>query len=1832
MSTSKKPLYKFISVLVTITFFISNISWAVPPEGGSYTPFDDNQQQSDYLSSEQLQEYADVKTSLIEKHNSEAPQPLSNEEEVIQYLYSLLAADVTANLSQLENNYDASVSGRQSVQAEYIELQNLLTSYYQEEQNARANIQNVDNQIAIYNSRISAIEEEKERVQGLISDIDSEIGTKEASMPSLIDTVGILQSDLTDLLVSLNGKETELGTAQNLLVAAQSEYDDALAVVHAELGDNFDVHSPDVEKVYDGEGNLTEVILPAEYQILPDIDQIELHVLDALLRYDDLEAAQNVVDQKEAERDQASTLYYDKQSELLSTCERAKLIEFDISVLNEIKDTRTAQYDDLVSASVGINNSITGLQDLRNDLEAQLLLSQEQIETEVPGIIDAINETGEILQSAIGREEEAKSLYEEALEAIKSSVDELIVSDEEVRSGILSALIGREEGETEQEYLQRIENMTDQEIDEYMFYAQDRLVLINGKIVDSEEVNRVIIRDILRENFKKIFGKEPGDNLLNVMRDIIFRVKIPAIRVFEVISRIENSKIEATEKDEKLEDEKDEKDAARSEIDQLLEAAIIEDMISDILGEENEDLLNRIVDRLTAQGLGPTLLNDTIGYLSSIPTGLVSCGAIALSGLFNSIGMDLSVAGITEEAVLTDVIEGSMKAGESGLNLSLFALKETAADHGLELYGQKIDPENIVNIEGPFVAHVNDNHYVLVKNIEEDRVAFFDPDPYRDNTSSLQEFSESFTGYALTLADTEGATSLEDSQMKEVLGAGWFSRAVSKVKSAVKSAVKKVSSAAKSVAKKVSSAAKSVASKVSSAAKSVASKAKSAVKSVASKVSSAAKSVSNKAKSTYNKAKSKVSETYNAAKDKVTEKCSEVKAEVTNWISETKEEVSNWISEKKGTVNSMIESGKEKVSAMWTTVKEKYAKAKETYENYKKEQAEKAKEKSNQEGEKSFINSLVDFLTIIPRVSATADIETTVAEDPSLSGDNVFGVQTYGVQDPQVCSIDNPEYMAYLEAFNNSLESSNLSSNNVKTVVIINEDNTATIYTIQLPPEAVQNNSEREVAYTAQGNADSIEKDQVTILDLRDQTVSVVSFETQKDSSFSPFIPVEGTSKGLSMAQLNLPSYITEQDLLNALPESIDQVHLPGGQIPTEGVTIDIGGGIISRNKDAINVDARAIASGDNAFIRTTGATGSHLEIPEVLEYLNSRGVKADKIFLENVPWDDVQTPRILDASGELLKSGSGTMQIVLPPTVDADRFVAQFADSIDGTFSGPVIGDLVPVKTDLPSGVKVSYPDAKIYTVTKTQSNFLLDAIDDFRGMSRLGKGLVIADIAISTYDIGSGIHKDATEGFDCHSTEAVGRVAAGSYGAFKCAALASPLSPLASFIAGAACGIVGGWLGGEIGRSPCDTPEIYIPNQGTMIINDPMDLSSYFSANQIKNNHLDIPLDPDVIGERKSIPGETVTYTDMGPDFLPGFTSYTYSTWSGAEGSKEPQVTAADVLKAIDAANNSSGSTAIPETIFYQPPQIPFPSVSNISLNDNISEVTSENATVDIGADSDGVKSSKVVNFMKKMAVTTLGPVYTAAKIVQSVCNWATGYPERYSKRYLESRELGSSEGIANLEAFAYAAGGHIIEEASRNAQERYKTRRDVQIDAGRPPLGAKIFAGFQTVGDFTGWTKAASAINGRDSVTYQPISSEERIQLGIEGAVESAFSVFALAKAGQVAKGAWQNKGNLFKMGKKGQFYGGKPKASPKVTRKVDVNIGGKKTKAIIVSKDVNHPFQPHVHFTNKGQSVKINFKSMPELKVKLKDAGFGKLLKDGNFLSQAEEVLLKAGYIS
>ena len=1828
MSTSKKPLYKFISVLVTITFFISNISWAVPPEGGSYTPFDDNQQQSDYLSSEQLQEYADVKTSLIEKHNSEAPQPLSNEEEVIQYLYSLLAADVTANLSQLENNYDASVSGRQSVQAEYIELQNLLTSYYQEAQNARANIQNVDNQIAIYNSRISAIEEEKERVQGLISDIDSEIGTKEASMPSLIDTVGILQSDLTDLLVSLNGKETELGTAQNLLVAARNEYDDALAMVHAELGDDFDVHSPDIEKVYDGEGNLTEVILPAEYQILPDIDQIELHVLDALLRYDDLEAAQNVVDQKETERDQASTLYYDKQSELLSTCERVKLIEFDISVLNEIKDTRTAQYDDLVSASVGINNSITGLQDLRNDLEAQLLLSQEQIETEVPGIIDAINETGEILQSAIGREEEAKSLYEEALEAIKSSVDELIVSDEEVRSGILSALIGREEGETEQEYLQRIENMTDQEIDEYMFYAQDRLVLINGKIVDSEEVNRVIIRDILRENFKKIFGKEPGDNLLNVMRDIIFRVKIPAIRVFEVISRIENNKIEATEKDEKLEDEKDEKDAARSEIDQLLEAAIIEDMISDILGEENEDLLNRIVDRLTAQGLGSTLLNDTIGYLSSIPTGLVSCGAIALSGLFNSIGIDLSVAGITEEAVLTDVVAGSMKTGESGLNLSLFALKETAANHGLELYGQKIDPENIVNIEGPFVAHVNDNHYVLVKNIKEDRVAFFDPDPYRDNTSSLQEFSESFTGYALTLADIEGATSLEDSEMKGVFGAGWWSKAksyakktYSKAKSTVKKVVSKVSSAVKSAAKKVSSAAKSVASKVSSAAKSVAKKVSSAAKSVASKVSSAAKSVSNKAKSTYNKAKSKVSETYNAAKDKVTEKYNEVKAEVTNWVSEKKE-----------TVDSMIESGKEKVSAMWTTAKEKYAKAKETYENYKKEQAEKAKEKSNQEGEKSFIDSLSDFLTIIPGVSAATDIEPATAEDPSLSGDDALATQAYGVQDPQVCSIDNPEYMSYLDAFNNGVEGNDLSSNNVKTVVIINEDNTATIYTIQLPPEEVEDDSEHEVVYATQGNTNVTGKDQVTVLDLRDQTVSVVSFETQEDSSFSPFIPVEGTSKGLSMAQLNLPSYITEQDLLNALPESIDQIHLPGGQIPTEGVTIDIGGGIISRNKDAINIDARAIADGDNAFIRTAGATGSHLEIPEVLEYLNSRGVKADEIFLENVPWDNVQTPRILDASGELLKSGSGTMQIVPPPTVDGDRLVAQFADSIDGTFSGPVRTNLIPVETDLPLGKTGSYKYAEIYTVTNKQSNFLLDAIDDFKGMSRLGKGIVIADIAISTYDIGSGIYEDATEGFDCHSTEAVGRVAAGSYGAFKCAALASPAGPLASFVAGAACGIVGGWLGGEIGRSPCDTPEIYIPNQGTMMINDPMDLSPYFSENQIKNNYLDIPLDPDVAGERKSIPGETVTYTDMGPDFLPGFTSYTYSTWSGAEGSKEPQVTAADVLKAIDAANNSSGSTAIPETIFYQPPQIPFPSVSNISLNDNISEVTSENATVDIGADSNEAKSSKVVNFMKKMAVTTLGPVYTAAKIVQGVCNWATEYPERYSKRYLESRELGSSEGIANLEAFAYAAGGHIIEEASRNAQERYKTRRDVQIDAGRPPLGAKIFAGFQTVGDFTGWTKAASAINGRDSVTYQPISGKERVQLGIEGAVESAFSVFALAKAGQVAKGVWQNKGNLFKMGKKGQFYGGKPKAPPKVTRKVDVNIGGKKTKAIIVSKDVNHPFQPHVHFTNKGQSVKINFKSMPELKGKLKDAGFGKLLKDGNFLSQAEEVLLKSGYIS
>ena len=1600
MKISKNFLIRPLSMLIAFTFSFTSIAW---PETPNYTPFDEDQAQSQFLTQDQLDKFTNIKQSLIETRNETSPQ-ISTEPEIIEHLYDIIIPEDLTSLTSLETLYNQSVASREQAQNAYDNLLSILASYYQEVENARNVIENVYNQIDSVSSRINSLESEASQTTTFRSSLENDIATKTTEGQTYLNESAQLENDLNLMYVSLNNLSTNKGalksnlnaaeavlnektnekqtleneiaslltevnsTSSDLLVAEttlsqeEAELDNAIDLVHLTIAIDFDIYTSTYEKLFDGAGDLVGVTLPPEHDTggVPTIEEKETILFNALIEDEEVQEATLLVTQKQALKDAAQTSYdtklteysaflpeYDqavadyqvalasytdiesvvsafegeiqaKEINLLASYEKTKLIETDINTLSDGVLATTDQINSLSDLITEFNTSLDILNARRVELENLNSLAQQRATgfEEGPELAAALMG----LNLSIDQERAIRSLYEEALEERSEIISSLQIIDDKTKSELISAILNdlRDPLARSDQPLDPA-SINEGYINNMLLGVYDNVVLLDGKLsLEALLQDKQIIRKSLRKNYIQVFQREPTSAMLDVFVDATQRVKIPALRLFEILKRIELEKLKINnEEEEKLDLEKD----------LLIDAPIDEAAV-----EENQTIIESIADRLAQNSFSSSFINNAINFLTSIPSSLISCGIISLGNLFNSMGQSADKTTIAQEAILTDIVENNLSQNtEAGLQLSLFALQNAAKASGTELYGQHLTETDLGNITSPFVAHVSNDHYVMVKSIMDDEVTFFDPSPNLEITTSLNEFMQDFTGNALTLDVANEKNLLSENEMKNIYGAGWFSKAVSKAKSVAKSvsktvskAVSKTVSAAKSVAKSVTktvskavsktvSAAKSVASKAVSVAKSVATKAVSVAKTVATKTVSVAKSIASKAVSVattvysgasaaYQETKDTISDAWDSAKETGSELLEAGKEKFDNALESGKEYLANGWNSVKETGSTLMAAGKEKfgnavesekeyLANGWSDLKETAAQVKETwiaYQELKAEEAEKAEEAAKAEEEKN---------------------------------------KNDGTTDLPVCSKDDKEYVATLET---DLDNNNLTGTRLQTVIVIDESGISTVYTVEAPSQNNTLNPEIEENYNTQTNSSKNEQTIVTVVDRRDGSISYVPFKTQEDKTSSTVIFTEGTLKGLYMSNLP-PDYLWEQDFFDDIPGSVKEVNFPDGKIPTKGLQIDIGGGEVTRNTGALNIDVRATGKLDGAFIKTKGVFDQidypHLEIPEVLEYLDSRGVRAEKIYFQNVPWEDLQTQRIIEASGNLLEPG-GVMELApRPPThlygsTEATTEIAQqFADATpNGILSGPVVESY-----DVPLGTS-SYDDVLTYTVTRPKGNIITNSLDEFGRLTTVTKGLVILDIVISTVDIFSGAHKDVTGGFECHTTAAIGRTAGGfvggKYGAIGGAVAGAAIgtffggppgtvigAKIGTVVGGILGGITGGLIGTVVGKDPCSSVgEIPRVNQGTMIINDP--INSYLLYGPIQNEtaatgNINITLDSSVVGERQAIPGETISNMGSFVDFSGYFNTETYSTWSSADTPTTSKVSAADVLAAVDTAN---------------------------------------------------------------------------------------------------------------------------------------------------------------------------------------------------------------------------------------------------------------------------------------------------------------------------------------
>ncbi len=1447
MTISKTRPFKLISILVLFTFMTVTVCGA---DTLGYVPFDESQDQSNYLTPEQLENFRESKNSLVDKHNAENAPPLTDEEDIIQFLYDLMAPSDLADLTVLQNNYLTAKSERETAQDEYGTLQEQLKDYYVEEENARLNLQNVITQIAVFTDRLADILEEKSETDEKLLALENAISVKKAAMrDGQLDDIAAVETELEDLrnylstLISqrnASAEEQALYEAELDLASAQEDFDDALALVRQNLGNDFDLETSDYDKIYDSESNLTGVRLTPR-----DLDN-EAILLDALLKQIALNDASDLFDQLKdtynndhplsgadgalndykALLSEIPTVEDDigqKEIDLVSRDEAVRAAEIEINNLQSEIDITNSKYSLLAMTADALMDQIDSLNQTKIRLEEEerrALDLLKQMEEEI-----GFEEVGENYFSALEKEENYRSLYESALRERIKLLNALGKPDKNLQSSLLAAIleaygvdINLQPEQEGQEIPYQSLPVTGEAINRLFFGDVNAVILVNGKITDVR-ANLESVKASLRKAYASVFNSEPGDYMLNAFADIITRAKMPAMRLFEILKRIDDRKLRAGE-EKKLDSERD------------------------LADKEKNSILQTIKERLQQSALGSAVINSAMTYLGSPVVSMVTCGVMALGRLFKDAGKTFSQRAITEEAILTDIITGAINENTAGeLHLSFYALQKAAGENGTALIGQEVDISDLGKIDSPFIAHVNGDHYVTVNGVAEDTISFFDPAFASSRTMNVESFSRSFTGNVLTLSGIPGARALSENEMKSILGAWSFrsisrsvSRSVSRVTSSVRSAVSKVSSsvsrAVSSVSISVKSAVSKVSSSVSRAVSSVSSSVKSAVSKVSSSVSRAVSSVSSSVKSAVSKVRSSVSRAVSSVSSSVKSAGSSISNAVSKVVDSVKNAVS---SPAQPAASSAATTG---LSPSGTA-------------------------KSITAAPEATIPASAGTgpATSLPAISAGSSSPVT----PAYRHGNVSISTPYSPMNSPVAILsslvpgsgvtlhnESASCMAGTgPAAGNQVSQNNLTAGSMKTNLSkifsffkpatdtsndhsFNANPFGPVYqrSYSSPPQNVDPGTAQQSSHDTRSYMSIYTvRDQMCV----DENLQSVRMNSSAASYASPLF--KGTAMGLlqGYSEAMSPSGMS---LRLSFPGIIDSVNSPKGRISLRGLDLDFGGGKISPH-DAPNV--LSITRIDDPLRSSKGPTIVTKDLVsgiddgeiQVLKALKDRGFKTSTIYYENVPAPPADRSRtfklfndILEDGGEIHVSPRTKSTIAIPKkgavpesvykkafqqaSKEADNIADDVATAVSGSVKNNGFQSFVPKKALSPKG---GYNNVFSYTVKKAGATSADDAVSAAARSSTMAaaKGtakstasgalkamryaavpLMIIGVAMDVIDLHNAYKKDQEEGGYRNTVTTSGRIA-GAWG-----------GGLAGAKIGAAAGAaVGVWFGG-IGAAP--------------------------------------------------------------------------------------------------------------------------------------------------------------------------------------------------------------------------------------------------------------------------------------------------------------------------------------------------------------------------------------------------------------------------------------------
>ncbi|MFC5468178.1 peptidase domain-containing ABC transporter [Cohnella suwonensis] len=128
----------------------------------------------------------------------------------------------------------------------------------------------------------------------------------------------------------------------------------------------------------------------------------------------------------------------------------------------------------------------------------------------------------------------------------------------------------------------------------------------------------------------------------------------------------------------------------------------------------------------------------------------MDCGPTCLTMIARYYGMDASVNRMRERC----------NVGAEGA--SMLALSETAESLGFDAQGLKTTTALLSELQTPFIAHWNGNHFIIVYEVKKDEVIMADPAVGFVDEIPLEEFNKHWNGYVITLKPTERLLPIND--------------------------------------------------------------------------------------------------------------------------------------------------------------------------------------------------------------------------------------------------------------------------------------------------------------------------------------------------------------------------------------------------------------------------------------------------------------------------------------------------------------------------------------------------------------------------------------------------------------------------------------------------------------------------------------------------------------------------------------------------------------------------------------------------------------------------------------------------------------------------------------------------------------------------------------------------------------------------------------------------------------------------------------------------------------------------------------------------------------